>query len=179
MWFKSLSPSGYLVATVCTSIVFIFLCISITQSWSEVSLEGCTASNGTHIPSTYLYLQPRLGMCSISNAISATDSQCILWTDTTFWNDFDAVTHSGGAAANSAIKTQPAVYAIMCVMIVLVLACFVALLLPLVIKSETFLCLTLTRWRVQFVVVFTSLFVCVFLITDMGGEVSTYITDSR
>lgn len=191
MFFKTLKdPAFYIVMVICF-VIFVMECIAVTTSWHITELSSCKrtqekvtvngttswqslGANATAEADRNIYLQPRKGMCSVSNAITVKDDDCYLWTDTAFWESWSKTVNAGDTALYDSANLMPNVYDIL--VATTILSMFTWIMGAGHLKQPE----QLSRWIVQFfiaVVAFISV-IC-FLYATIGATASVLVSPEK
>ena len=176
--FKTLSDTGIIVVGALSFLVFVLQCVAVTSAWHKTGLSDCVISsaknsNGDWVdqpgnvtsPDISLYTQPRYGICSKANYFALTMDTCqYVWTDSTFWEEWDQIVDAGSSAYYDAANTYPDVYRILCVTVVFSMLSWMMVLISWF-KEEY-----VSRWITQLV---CALFAFVAFITFMYSTIAS------
>jgi hypothetical protein len=172
VFFKTLGGTGIIVVLSLCFLTFVMLNVSITNSWTQVSLANCKSSNGTHVSNIDMWAQPRMGMCNKADAINIEFSDCIRWIDNNFWETYDDTTGSKNSATFAAEHTFPDIYDLMTALVVFNLLMWMLVALHLW-KPDW-----IGRWITQLVIGVLALLTLISSLFCAIAAVSTPITDS-
>jgi hypothetical protein len=115
MFFKQVSTLGLFCLFAVILLGFVLECFAATSSWNKVSLTTCSQVSGpttTKLQDIKLYLQPNSGICQVANAVSSSEGDCKLFTDTAFWTTWDIVANTGSSATEAAATIIPKIYSL-------------------------------------------------------------------
>ena len=191
MFFKTVKSVVFLLVTAICFVIFVMECIAVTTSWHITELSSCKqtqervtvngttswqplGANATAQADKIYYLQPRKGMCWVSNAITVKDDDCHLWTDTAFWESWSKTVNAGDTALYDTANLMPNVYDILVASTVLSMFTWQACAAH-ISKPEQ-----LSRWMVQFfiaVIAFVSV-IC-FLYATIGATASVLVSPEK
>jgi len=175
MAFTELSVSAYALLAALVLLNFIFVDLSVTSTWGEISLGQCHPPiSPTNASTISLYLQPAYGYCSVANGLQVVPkSECVLWTNTDYWKQWDSVTVSQGSATQAVDRTMPGVYAVLIVICVIsslnVVTCLVPFVRPSIVSQRA---AQMATTGIQFVVF-------VMLLAALSAETTTPLTDPK
>lgn len=193
MWFKTLGTAGIWIAFTLSFLAFVLNNTSVTSSWHLTELMDCKRTefyNSTvnawqpivvtvnvsqpALPDVKLYMQPRMGMCTVANGINVQEEKCYMWDDEAFWDTWDKTVDAGEKGIIDAANLMPQTYNVL--VAVTVLSLFSWILIVLNHFKEEYV----SRWICQLYIALVSFFsIVIFLYTTVGSTATILVSPEK